>query len=73
MNPRHVTAALAIAYIHWTTDGDTTLTVGQLRVWACRGHISRVGTDPTGFALYDLNDIIRRVNRTRETKRIALV
>lgn len=59
MNPRHVTASFAIAYMHYVTEGATTLTVGQLRVWAHRGHIHRRGTDPHGFALYDLNDILR--------------
>lgn len=63
MNPRHVTAALAIAYIHFVTDGTTTLTVGQLRIWTHRGHITRVGTDPSGYALYDLDGIIRHSQR----------
>lgn len=57
-DPRHVTAGFAIAYVHFVTAGTTTLTVGQLRIWAHRGHITRVGTDPDGFALYDLNQIL---------------
>ena len=57
---RHVTAALAIAYMHFATNGAVTLTVGQIRVWAHRGHVKRVGTDPSGFALYDLDDIVAR-------------
>lgn len=57
---RHVTAALAIAYMHYVTNGAVTLTVGQIRVWAHRGHVKRVGTDPSGFALYDLDDIVAR-------------
>lgn len=65
MSARHVTAALAIAYMHFTTDGAVTLTVGQIRVWAHRGHVKRVGTAPDGFALYDLDDIIRRSQASR--------
>ena len=68
MNPRHVTAAFAIAYMHYVTDGATTLTVGQLRVWAHRGHINRVGTDPSGYALYDLDGIIRHSESRRACK-----
>jgi hypothetical protein len=62
MNPRHVTASFAIVYIHHVTNGHTTLTIGQLRIWAHRGHIHRVGTDQNGFALYDLTDVIRHVS-----------
>jgi hypothetical protein len=60
MTARHVTAGFAIAYVHFVTDGAVTLTVGQIRVWAHRGHIKRVGTDLSGFALYDLDGIVRR-------------
>lgn len=63
MNPRHVTAAFAIAYVHYVTDGQTTLTVGQIRVWATRGHIQRVGTAHDGYALYDLNGILRHAQK----------
>lgn len=60
MTARHGTAAFAIAYVHFVTDGAVTLTVGQIRVWAHRGHIKRVGTAPDGFALYDLDAIAQR-------------
>ena len=58
---REGTAAFAIAYIYKMTDGATTLNVNQIRVWAHRGHVRRTGTDPSGFAIYNLDDIIRRV------------
>ena len=62
-NPRHVTAAFAIAYMHYVTNGAVTLTVGQIRVWAHRGRIRRVGTDRSGFALYSLDDIVQHTQR----------
>jgi hypothetical protein len=61
-DPRHVTAAFAIAYVHWVTNGATTLTTNRIRVWAHRDR-GRVGTDPDGYALYDLDKILERVNR----------
>jgi hypothetical protein len=63
MNPRHVTAAFASAYIHYVTEGRVTLTVNRLRVWAHRGKIQRVGTDHDGYALYDLDDVIKEARR----------
>lgn len=60
MSARHVTAAFAVAYVHYVTEGRVTLTVNQIRVWAHRGHVARVGTGPDGFALYSLDDILSR-------------
>lgn len=59
MNPRHVTAAFAIGYVHYVSDGAVTLNVNRIRTWAHRGRVRRVGTDPSGFALYDLTDIVK--------------
>ena len=53
------TAAFIIAYIA-TCDGPT-LTVDQIRQWKRRGHVRRIGTDPNGYAVYDLDDVIRYV------------
>lgn len=58
MNPRHVTAAFIIVYVHYCTGGKITLTINQIRVWAHRNKITRVGTDPDGFALYDLDQVL---------------
>lgn len=58
MNPRHVTAAFAITYIAYCTDGYLTLSVNLIRTWTTRGHVRRVGTDPDGFALYDLDSLV---------------
>lgn len=55
------TAAFVIAYLA-AIDGPT-LTVDQLRQWKHRGHIRRVGTDPSGYAVYDLNDVIRHAEQ----------
>lgn len=62
-NPRHVTAAMAIAYVHYVTDGRVTLNVNLIRVWSHR-HGLRVGTDPDGYALYDLDAIVKRATHT---------
>lgn len=65
-NPRHVTAALAAAYLAAVTVvGDSqpreVITVALIRSWQHRGHVRRVGTHPvTRHALYDLEDIVRR-------------
>lgn len=63
-NARHVTAAEAIAYVHYLTDGRVTLNINLIRVWAHRDN-ARVGSTRNGFALYDLEKIIARV-RSRE-------
>jgi hypothetical protein len=55
------TAAFVIAYVA-ACDGPT-LTVDQLRQWKRRSHIRRVGTDPSGFAVYDLDDVLRHAAR----------
>ena len=55
------TAAFIIAYIA-AVDGPT-LTVDQLRQWRTRGHIRRVGRDPSGYAVYDLDDVLRHAER----------
>lgn len=55
------TAAFIIAYIA-AVDGPT-LSVDQLRKWCQRDHIRRVGTDPSGFAVYDLDDVLRHADR----------
>lgn len=69
MTRREGTAAFAIAYVHFVTDGAVTLTVGQIRVWAHRGHVKRVGTAPDGFALYDLDGILARARlRSSDSK-----
>jgi hypothetical protein len=65
-NPRHMTAALAAAYVAAiTAEGDTqpheVITVNLIRVWAHRGYVKRVGKHPVSHhALYDLEDIMRR-------------
>lgn len=56
------TATFVIAYVAACCDGPT-LTVDQIRQWRCRGHIRRVGTDPSGYAVYDLDDVIRHAER----------
>ena len=60
-HPHHVTAAFAIQYVLWHRGGQ--ITVDQLRQWCRRGHVNRVGTDPTGFALYDLASIVRHAQK----------
>lgn len=55
------TAAFVIAYIA-AMEGPT-LTVDQIRQWRRRGHVRRVGTDPAGYAVYDLNDVLRHAER----------
>lgn len=55
------TAAFVIVYI--ASIGGPTLTVDQLRQWKRRGHIRRVGTDPSGFAVYDLDDVLRHAEK----------
>lgn len=60
MSSRHVTAPFAVTYAYWVTDGAVTLTVSQIRVWAHRGHVRRMGTDAAGLALYSLDDIMAR-------------
>lgn len=62
---RHGTAAFAIAYIHYVTDGAITLNVNLIRVWAHRGEGFRVGTDPSGFALYDVDKILARAKAAK--------
>lgn len=58
MNPRHVTAAFAGAYLHYI-GATNPPNVNLIRQWAHRKHITRVGTDSAGYALYDLDSIIR--------------
>lgn len=67
MNPRHVTAAVAIAYVHFITDGTVTLNVNRIRVWSHRHNLRR-GTDPDGYALYDLDQIVRRATLRHESQ-----
>jgi len=67
-NPRHVTAALAAAYLAYVamplhSEAREIVTVGLIRSWAHRGYVRRVGTHPvTRHALYDLDDIMRRAH-----------
>ena len=68
-NPRHVTAALAAAYLAYVAmpfggeARDEVVTVNLIRSWAHRGHVRRVGKHPvTHHALYDLEDIMRRAH-----------
>jgi len=65
-NPRHVTAALAAAYLAYVAmpfEAREIVTVGLIRSWAHRGYVRRVGTHPvTRHALYDLEDIMRRAH-----------
>lgn len=61
---REGTAAFAIAYVHYVTDEKVTLTVEQIRTWARRGYITRVGKDPDGFTLYNIDKIIERIRLT---------
>ena len=58
MDGREVTAAFAIAYIA-QVGGTRTLTVDQIRQWAHRDKVRRLGSDGR-YATYDLNDIIAR-------------
>lgn len=59
MNGRHVTAHFASFYLGWL-GVEHPPTVALIRKWTQRGHVRRVGTDPEGYALYDLTDIIER-------------
>lgn len=67
-NPRHMTAALAAAYLAAiTAEGDSkpreVITVNLIRSWVHRGYVRRVGKHPVSHhALYDLDDIMRRAH-----------
>lgn len=57
MNSRHVTAHFAGFYLGWM-GVDPAPSVDLIRKWAQRGHVTRVGTDPSGFALYSLDHVV---------------
>lgn len=59
--PHHVTASFAIRYILWCRGKQITL--DQFRQWCSRGHVTRVGTDPAGYALYDLIDVVEHAKK----------
>ncbi len=61
MSTRHVTAAFAGAYLAYL-GVENPPSVNLIRSWAHRKKIRRVGTDPTGFALYDLDSIIQHAH-----------
>lgn len=57
MNGRHVTAHFAGFYLGFI-GADPIPSVDLIRKWTQRGRVKRVGTDPWGYALYDLDDIV---------------
>lgn len=58
-DPRHVTADFAIAFIAWQSGSQLRITQDQLRQWATRNHITRIGLDHKGRTIYELGSIIR--------------
>lgn len=60
-NSRHLTANLAIRYL--IAAGGEAVTVSQIRNWVSRGHVTRVGSDVTGEALYEVDDIVRHARK----------
>lgn len=59
-----VTAAQAITSVAFFHPDLKVLTVDQIRQWVRRGHVHRLGTDEFGYALYNLDDIVRHATRT---------
>ena len=41
----------------------TGIKAATIRVWAHRGHLDRVGRDPRGRTLYDLDQVIEHAER----------
>ena len=62
-DPRHITADLAIAIIAWQTNNQLRITQDQLRQWASRNHITRIGLDERGRTIYDLGSILRYLRK----------
>ena len=60
-DPRHVTGDFVVAYIAWTAG--VILTQDQLRQWAVRGHIRRIGHNQQGRNVYDLDSVLRHISK----------
>lgn len=59
---RHVTAQFAGVYLAFL-GVDNPPSIDVIRHWKHRGHVTRVGTDPQGHALYDLTTIVATAKR----------
>ncbi|MCW2759053.1 MAG: hypothetical protein JWO46_2799 [Nocardioidaceae bacterium] len=57
-----VTAQFAGAYLAYLGVAKPP-SVNTIRTWVWRGKVTRVGTDPSGYALYDLTDIVLEARR----------